>query len=254
MAGGGEGMRIAHPRLAESIRGPDRRRGRSGRRLHGAVERALGQAIVGGRFSAGHDLPSEVSFARQLGISRAAYREAVRVLAGKGLLECRPQSGIRVLDRRRWNLLDPDVLGWVFAGPVDDKLHRDLSELRMTVEPAAASVAAARRTASDLAGLAGCLEVLRDECESADVAGAVAAFHAGVLGATGNDVLVTLGAGIRVAIGHTFPAAWRNDPKALHGLYTDMHEALARQDGAAAVRAMEALVQRFAPSAGPARA
>jgi DNA-binding FadR family transcriptional regulator len=43
-----------------------------------------------------------------------------------------------VLPRDRWNLLDPEVLAWAFAGEPDLQFVRDLFELRAVVEPAAA--------------------------------------------------------------------------------------------------------------------
>ena len=64
-------------------------------------------------------------------------REAIQVLTAKGLVESRPKAGTRVLPRNRWNLLDPDVLAWAFAGEPDIQFVRDLFELRAIVEPAA---------------------------------------------------------------------------------------------------------------------
>ena len=126
--GGGAGTAATRP----DARGP-------GRRLHGAIARKLGVEIVSGSDAPGATLSGEVAFAEALNVSRSAYREAVQVLTAKGLVESRTKAGTRVLPRHRWNLLDPDVLAWAFAGEPDPQFVRDLFELRAIVEPAAAA-------------------------------------------------------------------------------------------------------------------
>ena len=111
---------------AKVARGP-------GRRLHGAIAHKLGTAILSGQYAPGDVLSGEVAFAEELDVSRSAYREAIQVLTAKGLVESRPKAGTRVLPRTRWNLLDPDVLAWAFAGEPDIQFVRDLFELRAIV-------------------------------------------------------------------------------------------------------------------------
>ena len=63
------------------IEGAGRRSERStGRRLRGAIAHYLGTAIVSGAIQPGELLTGEVANAEALGVSRSAYREAVRVL------------------------------------------------------------------------------------------------------------------------------------------------------------------------------
>ena len=81
-------------------------------RLHDQVVDHLGQAIVHAELAPGATLPNEADLGTQLGVSRTVIREAVKVLAAKGLIEVRPKTGTRVLSRDQWNLLDPDVLAW----------------------------------------------------------------------------------------------------------------------------------------------
>jgi DNA-binding FadR family transcriptional regulator len=78
---------------------------RGGDLLHTAVARDLGIAIVQGKHAPGEVLPGELAAVQALQISRPAYREAIRMLAAKNLVEIRPKSGTRVLPRRQWNLL-----------------------------------------------------------------------------------------------------------------------------------------------------
>ena len=104
--------------------------------------------IVGGARKPGEVLGGEIEASAALGVSRTAYREAIRILSAKGLVESRPKAGTRVLPRRFWNVLDPDVLAWTFEGEPDTEFILDLFELRAVVEPAASALAALRRSSA----------------------------------------------------------------------------------------------------------
>ncbi|WP_420100521.1 FadR/GntR family transcriptional regulator [Bosea sp. (in: a-proteobacteria)] len=120
-------------------------------RLFGQVAQKLAVSIISGTIRAGELLPDEEDLRTEISVSRTAYREAVKVLTAKGLVEARPKSGTRAAPRERWNLLDPDVLSWHFEADPNEKFIRDLFELRRFVEPSAARLAAQRRTATDIA-------------------------------------------------------------------------------------------------------
>lgn len=120
-------------------------------RLFGQVAQKLAVSIISGTIRAGELLPDEEDLRTEISVSRTAYREAVKVLTAKGLVEARPKSGTRAAPRERWNLLDPDVLSWHFEADPNEKFIRDLFELRRFVEPSAARLAAQRRTAADIA-------------------------------------------------------------------------------------------------------
>lgn len=226
---------------AKAVRAP---RG-TGRRLRGAIVNKLGTAIVSGEYKPGDVLTGEVAFSEALDVSRAAYREAVRALAAKGLVESRPKAGTRVLPRSRWALLDPDVLGWAFAGEPDRELVRQLFELRGIVEPAAAALAAQRAGADDLAAMQAALDGMRRHT-LASAAGRAAdrAFHDAVLTATRNDALVVLSAGIGAAVSMTtvFKQRARPLPRDPVPDHVRVFEAIAARDAAGAEAAMRALV------------
>src|SRR5262245_901565 len=114
-------------------------------RLHGSIAREIGTLIVSGHFAPGQLLDGEVEASQRRKVSRTAYREAMRILAAKGLVHCRPRVGTRVSALEQWHLLDPDVLSWVFSGEPAPRVLDGLFELRSIVEPAAAALAAARR-------------------------------------------------------------------------------------------------------------
>jgi DNA-binding FadR family transcriptional regulator len=122
------------------------------RGLHGAVVHEIGVRIVNGELKPGETLPDNGSVGESE-VSRTVVREAIKVLAAKGLVESRPKVGTRVRPRRDWNLLDPDVLAWqIEVGPDAEFLGQAL-ELRRMIEPAAARLAAERATEAEIAAL-----------------------------------------------------------------------------------------------------
>ena len=173
-------------------------------RIHGTIARDLGIAIVSGRYNPGDILSGEIEFSEQLKVSRTAYREAIRMLAAKGLVESRPKTGTRVSDRRRWNLLDPDVLAWMFEAEPGEDFIRALFELRMIVEPPAAELAARRRDGRDLARMGHALEEMERHGLATEAGRAADQdFHDALLAATRNAALVSLSSSICAAVGWT---------------------------------------------------
>ena len=127
-------------------------------RLHQSIAREIGTAILAGEHLPGTYFDGEIERSLALGVSRTAYREAIRILVAKGLLASKPKTGTHVTDRRRWNVLDPDILAWTFSGDADEAFIRELFELRAIIEPEAAALAAARHSADELAGMAAALD------------------------------------------------------------------------------------------------
>ncbi len=215
-------------------------------RIHGSIAHDLGVAIVTGRYKPGDTLSGEIEFSEQLKVSRGAYREATRMLAAKGLVESRPKTGTRVSPRSRWNLLDPDVLAWMFEGEPSEAFIRDLFELRMIVEPAAAECAAQRRTGEDLARMGHALEEMaRHGLTTPEGRAADQSFHHLILEATGNEPLTTLSSTIAAAVGWTTIFKQRNrrlprDPLPEHRA---LYAAIAEGAPAAARAAMTVLVR-----------
>ncbi|ONK09741.1 FCD domain-containing protein [Streptomyces sp. MP131-18] len=161
----------------------------SGRGVHGQVVQHLGLRIVGGEFAEGDILDIRVIGA-ELDVSLTAMREALKVLAGKGLIDARQKRGTFVRARSAWNLLDPDVIRWRTEGGDSEQLMHDLADVRSIVEPAAAHRAALRRTEADLAALDTALSRMADaRGDSAAAADADAAFHRALLNSTGNELL-----------------------------------------------------------------
>lgn len=161
----------------------------------------LGVKIASGEYLPGDTLEGEVEVSHRLNVSRTAYREAIRVLAAKGMVEARQRTGTRVLDRSNWHLLDPDVVAWSFEREPDPELLRSLLELRMIVEPEAAALAAARRTPRELSRLGHALEEMeRHDLASDNGRRADQLFHSIVLEASGNAALANLASTVQAAI------------------------------------------------------
>lgn len=175
-----------------------------GRRLRESLAQQLGVLILSGKLPEGHAFPGEVEYAAQIGISRSALREAFRILAAKGLVEGRPKAGTRVTPRRQWSLLDPDLLAWQFKAEPTLKFLHDLFELRMMVEPAAAAVAAVRRTEEQVRQMREALQQMAQHGLATEAGRhADQQFHMTMLEATHNDAIVALASSIMAAIAWT---------------------------------------------------
>jgi DNA-binding FadR family transcriptional regulator len=141
-------------------------------------------------------------------------REAVKVLAAKGLVVSRPKTGTRVRPREHWNLLDPDVLAWRQEGLPRGVLLAKLTEVRLIVEPGAAALAARGAGPRDLAELTAALRDMRaaldlsppdhEAYNEADIR-----FHRAIVQACDNEILEQIGAVVSTTLLVAFNAAVR---------------------------------------------
>ncbi len=152
----------------------------------------IGQSIVIGEFEdAG--FPTEAELCIRCGASRTVAREAVKMLTAKGLLSSRPRQGTRVEPIANWNLLDPDVQRWMTERPYSSKIYRDLTEVRLAIEPTAAALAAHRAGKADLRAIRSGLDGMRRDASRHDLAlQADIDFHVAILTASGNPFLIQL--------------------------------------------------------------
>jgi GntR family transcriptional regulator, transcriptional repressor for pyruvate dehydrogenase complex len=157
-----------------------------------AVEQVLA-LIRSGRLSPGDRLPSERDMAARLGVSRTAFREAVRVLETLGVLRVLPGRGTRVCEAERSPL-------WAAAWLSEHtQAVLKVMEVRDALEAKAAALAARRATEEQIGRLEAHLEALRqaraeDRCE--DVVAIDAAFHTAIAAAADNDILAEALAGV----------------------------------------------------------
>lgn len=215
-------------------------------RLHQSIARRLGTAILNGRHQPGDPIEGEVEQSAALGVSRTAYREAVRIVTAKGMLESRPKAGTRVTARSRWNMLDPEVLSWMFQSEPDEGFIADLFELRGVLEPAAAEMAARRRSEGQLAEMATHLDCMHEqglfqpEGQEAD-----RQFHRAILEATGNEAMISLGSSIGAAVQWTTRFKQRANmlPRDPYDDHRAVYDAIAAADPVAAGDAMRRLLR-----------
>jgi DNA-binding FadR family transcriptional regulator len=215
-------------------------------RLHGTIARDIGVQIVSGRYKPGDILNGEIDASDRLQVSRTAYREAMRILAAKGLVESRPKVGTRVSPQSSWHMLDPDVLSWVFQFEPDDTLISNLFELRRIVEPEAAALAATRRTDEQLRAMERALEDMATHTLASE-AGRLAdqEFHSAMLRATGNPFIVSLTSSVGAAVSWTTVFKQRHNPLRRDPIpdHRKVYEAIKASDPRAAYAAMLGLVQ-----------
>jgi DNA-binding FadR family transcriptional regulator len=163
------------------------------RGLHNSVAHELGCMIIGGRLKPGEKLPNDDQFSAQLAVSRTAYREGIRTLTAKGLVETRPKVGTKIAPRANWSMLDPDVLDWHLEVKPSRRFIDSLFELRQIMEPAAAALTAHRRTELDLREIRLSFEEMElappgsQQALEADIE-----FHRALLKATYNEPLIAM--------------------------------------------------------------
>ncbi|MFI6641931.1 FadR/GntR family transcriptional regulator [Streptomyces sp. NPDC050504] len=145
----------------------------------------LREQITGGQWPVGTRLPGETTLARELGVGRSTVREAVRALAGAGLVRARQGAGVFVIATR----------------PVEDWRTRlrqaavnDVYEVRTMIEVQAARLAALRRTDEDVAVLDAAMAARTAACTRSDeeFVDADIALHAAIVAAAHNPVLTAL--------------------------------------------------------------
>jgi DNA-binding FadR family transcriptional regulator len=218
---------------------------RNSLRLHGTIALDLGRSIVSGRYKPGDLLNGEIVAAERLHVSRTAYREAVRILAAKGLVQPRPKMGTQVNPQQQWHWLDPDVLSWIFQSEPAENLLTNLFELRQFIEPESAALAAVRRTNADLAAMAVALEAM-NKYSLADERGQRADqdFHSTLLRASGNVFIVSLINGIAAAVRWTTIFKQRTSPLPRDPTpdHVRVYQAIADADPKAARKAMTNLI------------
>lgn len=230
------------------------------RGLHGEVVHTIGLQIVSGELQPGDPLPPEDELISGLGASRTVLREAVKVLAAKGLVEARPKTGTRVRARAEWNILDPDVLSWRVEASNDRRLYEETTEMRLAIEPLAARLAATRALDEETADIAEAYAAM--EAGVDDQAAYLAAdlrFHDRILSACHNELLGHLGGVLRAVLRTTFeftttPSRSRRRALPLHKAILD---GIAARDGDRAEEAARTLIadtaadiRRMAPKDG----
>jgi DNA-binding GntR family transcriptional regulator len=155
-----------------------------------AVLDAVKHAILTGRLMPGQPL-IETELAAQLGVSKTPVREALKTLAGAGLVTMSPYKGASVRT-------------------VDDKLAHSVYDIRILLEPEAVRRAAAAggrvSTWWDAAGAA--LDAADLAADRAERQQANREFHRALYAGCGNDLMVGILDGLRDQTALVSTAVW----------------------------------------------
>jgi len=213
------------------------------------VLRGIGMDIVAGEFPAGKTLPGKDVLMRRFGVSNTALREALKTLEAKGLVAARTKVGYWVRDEDDWNLLDEDLLGWQLEVGVDNHFIGRLFEMRQSIEPVAAALAALRRSEKHIDKLRELAEVMkntgRDRQRFTDVD---LEFHLTVIAASGNPMMRSVGALVGAALAAAFRLSAPTDSlPALDRAYRQhlaIAEAIANGQAQAAADAMLVVIEQ----------
>lgn len=201
--------------------------------LAAQVAEALLERIRAGEWPLGHRLPAETALAARLGVGRSTLREAIRELAGKGVLDSRQGAGVFV------TALD-------VAEDWDAVLRRaDVAaviEARIAIEAEAAGLAAARRTPADVRALRRALAARAPEGRTLEEhVDDDMALHRTVFVAAHNEVLVELFDAfvprVRTTMVHVLRARPLASEEADHEAHAVLVDAIARRDAPAAAAA-----------------
>jgi DNA-binding FadR family transcriptional regulator len=158
-------------------------------RLSKSVADDLLARITRGEYTAGDRLPSEQELMSAYGVGRNTVREAMQSLRTLGLVEIRPRLGAKVLDAGAQNALASSAVSALLRR----ETIKELYEVRLILEPAAAEKAAVNRTEEDLLAirLARTHFHLAYQMQS-PVWEADIEFHQAIAAASGNNVLARI--------------------------------------------------------------
>jgi len=210
-------------------------RSRRPARLGTVVLEELAHRIIGGAWPEASVLPTEPTLCEQFGFSRTVIRDGLKLLEERGLVRVEQGRGTTVQPRTVWNMLDPLVIRIALAYDTDRSLLDNLVTVRRVLEQEMARAAASRLTKDELASLAENLEQMATAYDDYDRFRAFdLEFHAIVMGASGNEVGLTIVRTIHAHGGITPLLSSGSSRAALKRTTADhraIYEALSARDG-----------------------
>jgi DNA-binding FadR family transcriptional regulator len=128
----------------------------------GAFEQ-LFEGLLAGRLRPGEALPAERALTEALSVNRQAVREALQRLAQAGLVDIKQGGSTRVLDYRQSASLDllPHLLLRPDGSP-DPQVARSIMEMRASLGPDVARLAATRATSEHVTRLTAVVETIEE--------------------------------------------------------------------------------------------
>lgn len=213
----------------------------------------LREKILGEELREGDSLPSEREMMASTGLSRSSVREAINLLEIQGLVKTRPgRNGGSVVSKPRTEIMVEPIELFIRAKRLP---FRSLTEVRESLEPAGARLAALNRVEHDLEKL----DLLCDQLEENihDVTAYLdinMQWHMAVMEASHNELLF----GFMKALSNTLHAATdleefnsQESRQIVARVHRKIVEAIRDQDGDAAKRRMERHVQAYSVEVAP---
>jgi len=214
---------------------------------HAQIAAVLGSEILRGTHRPGGHMPSEPALIERFQVSRTVVREVMKTLAAKGFVVSKTRVGTKVLDPLHWNFFDADVLAWRVQLGLDEEFRRSLTEIRRAVEPAAAALAAQRRTPRDLTQLRGHIAAMNRKGHTRQsFAEADLDFHLAIGAASGNPLMRSIASVIEAALVASFsqssPVDDERDYENTVSGHSAIVDAIEARDPDAAAAAMLAVI------------
>lgn len=174
------------------------------------VLRHVEAGILSGTLRVGDQLPPERDMAGQLGVSRAAVREAMRVLQTQGLITSStgPGRGTRIAPARG------DALARIFQLhlSLSEAGTSDITETRVALERSSAALAAQRATPQDLQRLSALMDAMVSAETIAEFNGLDTDFHVAIARAGKTELVADLTVAVRQAVRDSILRTSRNLP------------------------------------------
>lgn len=214
-----------------------------GDRLSDRVARELLDTIVSRKLRPGDRLPTERELAEQFGVSRTVVREAVRSLAGKGIIDGRPGRGLTVAAVEASAVRQSFTLYLHGSSSID---YRKVHEVRAILEVQVAGLAARRATTGELDELASLCDSMEAVVEDNEAASREdVEFHRALATSTHNELYVLLLDSIGDSLMEIRRETFRIPGRAAVALtaHRDILRAVASRDRAGACREMRAHLQ-----------
>ena len=166
-----------------------------------AVSNVLQNAIVQRHIKIGDALPTEENLADHFGVNRSTVREGIRHMEQIGFVR---RQGKKLIVSQPSNDLVGDQMSQVLA--LQDVTFQELWEVKMSLEPLAAELAAAKITDSLVDQLQANLEAMKEALATdGDVVPIDIEFHTLIAKAAGNNVLLMA----REAVARLFYPAYK---------------------------------------------
>jgi GntR family transcriptional repressor for pyruvate dehydrogenase complex len=161
-------------------------------RVFEQVAEQIEKRILDGELRSGDRLPTERHLAEQFHVSRTAVREAMKILAQKGLVDMRPGRGTIVIDGANAAMQDSiDLVMKLRLGEVGGS--NNLVEVREILEIEIAALAAARATEKEIAAMREAVKIMDETLDDADAfIAADNRFHEALAQATQNTLIFIL--------------------------------------------------------------